>query len=89
MNMEDTNITTTINAARIRETLGETLNRVGYGHERVIIEKHGRPVAALISMEDFRLLQALEDHLDVDAAREALAETGTVALKDVKGRLGL
>jgi len=89
MNMEDTNIMTTISAARIRETLGETLNRVGYGHERVIIEKHGRPVAALISMEDLRLLQALEDRLDVDAAREALAETGTVSLKDVKARLGL
>jgi prevent-host-death family protein len=81
---------TTVNAVRLRATLADTLNQVAYAHERVIVEKHGKAVAALVPMEDLEILRALEDRIDLDAAREALAEPGTSrSWAEVKAELGL
>lgn len=38
-----------------------------------MLTRHGRPVAAVVSMEDFRALEAAEDEADLLAARESLA----------------
>lgn len=81
---------TTLNAVRLRATLAETLNQVAYAHERVIVEKHGKPVAALVPIEDLKTLEALEDRIDLEAAREALAEPVTGRpWAEVKAELGL
>jgi prevent-host-death family protein len=44
-------------AQETREKLSDILGTVYYGKEPVIVEKRGRPVAVLISPEDFELLQ--------------------------------
>ena len=80
---------TTLSSAKVRDRFGELLNRVGYGRERIVIERHGRRVAALISAEDLDLLQALEDRFDLASARAARAEPGAIPLAQVKARLGL
>jgi prevent-host-death family protein len=81
---------TTVNAVRLRATLADTLNQVAYAHERVIVEKHGKPVAALVPMEDLETLRALEDRLDLEAARQALAEpAASRPWAEVKAELGL
>ena len=81
---------TTVNAVRLRATLADTLNQVAYAHERVVIEKHGKPVAALVPMEDLETLRALEDQIDLEAAREALAEPGASRpWAEVRAELGL
>ena len=81
---------TEMSAAKVRETFGETLSRVGFGGGRVVIHKHGKPIAALVSLEDLRVLQALEDRIDLEAAREALAEEGASRpWAEVKTELGL
>jgi hypothetical protein len=46
-------------------------------------------VAAMVSMEDLHLLEALENQADLKAARRARKEKGTVSLEKVKARLGL
>jgi prevent-host-death family protein len=58
----------------IRDNMADSLNRVAYGGERVILERRGKGVAALVSMEDLALLEAIEDRADVKAARRAIAE---------------
>lgn len=57
-----------------REQFADLLNRVAYGHERVRIVRRGRGLAAVVPIEDLVLLEALEDELDLDAVREALAD---------------
>jgi len=83
-----------IGVAEIRNNLADTLNRVAYAGERVILERRGIGVAAIVSMEDLALLEALEDREDVRAARRALAELKrkggkTVPLEEIRKRLGM
>lgn len=61
-------------AANLRKHLGDHLNRAEFGGERVIVTRNGRRSAVLISIKDLELLQAIEDRIDVAAAREAIAE---------------
>ena len=54
----------------LRESLPDTMGRVAHGKERLLIKRHNRPVAAVVPMDDARLL----DMLDLEAAAEALEE---------------
>lgn len=77
-------------ASKAREKFAEVLNEVSVRGERIVLERHGKAVAAVISADDLELLEALEDRFDVEAAREALAEAGeSVPWEKIKKRLGL
>jgi prevent-host-death family protein len=43
-----------------RETLAEIVNRVAYQGERVVLHRHGKAVAALISAADLKRLAELD-----------------------------
>lgn len=60
---------------KVREAMSETVDRVAFQGERVILQRHGKDEVALISIADLELLEALEDRADVAAARAALAES--------------
>ena len=76
--------------ADAERNLVRTVERVAEGRERVTLTSEGKPVAAIVSAEDLELLEALEDRLDVEEARRALAEEGpSVAWEKVKAELGL
>lgn len=78
-----------LSQARARFT--ESVNRVNYRGERIVIQKHGRPVAALVPVEDLDLIRALEDRIDLEDARKALAEAKGkfIPWETVKRELGL
>ena len=80
---------TKVATTELRNASAETLNRVQYQGERVLVERHGKAVAAIVSVRDLEILEALEDRLDLDAARKALKEPGSKSLKDVRAALGL
>jgi prevent-host-death family protein len=80
---------TRLAASAVRESLGDTLNRVAYGGERIILERHGKAVAALVPMEDLSRLEALEDRLDVEIARKARKERGSIPYDAVRRKAGL
>ena len=73
----------------IRNNLADALNRVAYAGERIILERRGKGVAALVSIEDLELLERIEDEADAKAARKALKEKGGVTLEEIKKRLGM
>ena len=83
-----------IGIAQIRNKMADVLNRVAYQGERVVLERRGKGVAAIVSMDDLALLEALEDLEDAKAARKALAEMKRkgekpIPLSQVKRRLGM
>ena len=81
-----------VEATKARSTFSELLNNVRYGSDRVLIGRHGKKVAALIPVEDLRLLEMLEDQIDIDAARKALRNPKNkvrIPLAELKKRLGL
>ena len=79
-----------VTASKARSGFAETLNRVAYGGERVVLKKHGKAVAAVVPIEDLRLIEQMEDEEDVRAANKARKEKGpAIPLAEVRRRLGL
>lgn len=78
------------NVVDVRNTFSDYLNRAQYQGERIIIERRGKPVAAIVPLADVELLEQLETQADIKAARKARKEKGRpVALSEVKARLGM
>ena len=84
---------TRMTLSEVRSNLAEAVNKVAYGGERIVLERRGRDMVAMIPMEDLALFEQLleehEDRIDVEAAREALKEPGRVSWDKVKADLGL
>jgi prevent-host-death family protein len=81
-----------ISATVARRELPELLNRVAYSNERLCLTRHGKDVACVVSMEEARLLDLIEERLDVHdalAALEEVRELGAVSWEDLKHELGL
>lgn len=77
---------TRLRANQVRDDFAEVLDRVGQG-ERIVVERRGKRVAALVPVADLEALEALEDRRDLAAARKVLREKGTVSLAALKARL--
>jgi len=69
----------TVSATEIKNRLGQYLARTAV--EPVAIEKNGRPVAVLLSFEEYELLQRSDDVFWGQAARAAEAE-GFLSVED-------
>ena len=80
---------TRLNATDARSDFSTTLSKVAFTKERVLLERHGKPLAALVPVEDLELLQELEDRIDLEAARKALKGPGRIPWAKVKKDLGL
>lgn len=63
----------TISSSELRAQIKRVLNEVGYGQVLYIVEKFGEPTAAVISMEDFHLLQAARQQQATASLREIIA----------------
>ena len=63
-----------VSAVQVRKRLAEVIDRAAFGKERVILARRGKAVAAIVSLEDVELLEALEDKMDLENARAALME---------------
>ena len=62
---------------------------MAFGGERVILERRGKGVVALVSMDDLSVLEAAEAREDVRAAKRARKEKGGVTLEQMRTELGL
>jgi prevent-host-death family protein len=80
---------TEIGVADIRANLAEVINRVAYGGERIVLQRRGKHVLAVVPMEDLALIEQLEDQADIKAALKARKEKGAVPLETIKARLGM
>ena len=71
-----------------RSSLSDLGNRVSLLSERVIIERRGKNLFAIVPLEDLELLEQLEDKMDLDVIRERLDEP-SVSLEKLVNELGL
>ncbi|HVA84373.1 MAG TPA: type II toxin-antitoxin system Phd/YefM family antitoxin [Candidatus Binataceae bacterium] len=82
----------TMTAAGARSQFSEIVNRTAFGGERVVVTRRGKPLAALVPIEDLALLEELEDSADArdfSVARKAARREGTVPWHELKRRFGL
>lgn len=79
-----------MNVVEARRNFSELINRVAYGGRRVVVERRGRPLAALISVEDLAKLEAWErEHAAARARQEAaLAKARAVRMAILAERGG-
>lgn len=81
-----------VNSAEAKRQLGQILARTARTKRRVMVTSRGKDMAAVVPIEDVQLLEEIEDRLDLDEARAALAgakQDGTVTWKKIKRDLGL
>ena len=55
---------TEVSAVKFRQNLGEMLNQVQYRHDSVVINKDGRPVAALVDARLFERIRRMQSRFD-------------------------
>ena len=83
---------TTISTVKARENFSDLVNRSAYGKERVVLTRRGKGVVAVVPIEDLKLLEAMEDRLDIEDIEKALADPEnkeSIPWKKVKKDLGL
>ena len=73
---------TEISAVKFRQNLGDMLNQVEYRHDSVVINKDGKPVAALVDAALFDRIRRMQERFD--ALSERLAE-GFAELPEEQG----
>jgi prevent-host-death family protein len=78
-----------MNVVDIRNNLADAINRVAYAGDRILLERRGKGVAALVSVEDLALLEEMENQADIRAAKKALKEKGGVTLEEYRKKRGL
>ena len=64
---------TTVDA---RKKFANIINQVAFGNESFVLTRRGEPIAAIVSMKELKLLQDLEDRIDIEDAWKARNEPG-------------
>ena len=72
----------------VRRNFSGILNRAQRG-DLIIVNRRGKPAAAIVSIEDLELIERYEDELDIRAARKARREKGRIPWEQIKRELNL
>jgi len=64
----------TVNSAKARKSFSDLLNESGFGGKRIVVTRKGKAVAAMVSIKDLEVIQALEDQKDVNEAQRILSD---------------
>ncbi len=73
---------TETSAVSFRQNLGEMLNQVQYRHDSVLINKDGKPVAALVDARLFERIRRMQGRFDTLCQR---IEAGFAGVPETKG----
>jgi PHD/YefM family antitoxin component YafN of YafNO toxin-antitoxin module len=79
----------TVAVSDFRQLLAELGNKIHYAGERIVVERNHKPFFAVVPCDDAEFLQALEDSIDLEAAKAALKRNDFVAWEKAKKELGL
>ena len=74
--------------SKARTNLSELVHRVELRGDRIVLERRGKQVGAIVSVEDLELLKRVEDEMDLAVIRRRINDP-RVSLQAVVKRLGL
>ena len=77
---------------RSQDDLEDLVKRAAENKQRTIVRRRGKDLAAIVPIEDLRVIQREQDRQDIEDARRALKEAeeqGTIPLEEARKRLGL
>lgn len=81
-----------VNVSEARGEFANIINNAHFKHQSTIVSKHHKPVAAVISFADYRLLQRLAkeemDRQDLAAAKAALEAGEFTPIEDFAIEMG-
>jgi prevent-host-death family protein len=80
---------TKVSMTKARRDFTDIVERVMYGDERICIQKNNKAALALVPVEDLEILEALEDQIDVQAAKAAIKKGRFIDLKVLAKQLGV
>jgi prevent-host-death family protein len=72
-------VTETVSTLEIRQRLGDLLNRVALRHDRFVIERKGKPFAALVPVARLEQMQQAARHFLLESMKE---RKGAVPARD-------
>ena len=78
-----------LNMTDARHRFTDIANSVAYKGSRIVVQKNGHSILALVPIADAEMLEALEDRFDLEAAKKALAAGDFKSLEDFAGQLEL
>ena len=79
-----------ITTADARKKFSNIINRVAFGNESFVLTRRGEPIAALVSVRELKILQELEDQIDIEDAWKAKNEPGNpIPWEELKKELEL
>ena len=84
-----------ISTAAARDHFSHVVNRAAFGGERIVLTRRGKPIAAVVPVEDVEWLEELdaqsspEDEKAIQEGREAFRRGETVSLDELKKEYGL
>jgi prevent-host-death family protein len=65
---EPEDFATIMSTRELRDELSEALNRTAFGGEHIIVTHHGKRRAALVSLEDLKLIKKTKENKNATAA---------------------
>ncbi|WP_414618697.1 type II toxin-antitoxin system Phd/YefM family antitoxin [Calothrix sp. CCY 0018] len=75
---------TIVSATEARANFQSLISRAEYKGERILIQRHGKSVVAVIGLEDLKRLEALDDAMDSAALRDAVEQNdGFTTLEEI------
>ena len=80
---------TSVSMTKARRDFTNIAERVMYGNERICIQKNNKAAFAIVPAEDVEILEALEDQIDIQAAKAALKKGKFIDLKVLAKQLGV
>lgn len=78
-----------LTASKARDAFADTINRVAYRGERIVLRRRGKALAAVIPLSDLAFLEELEDKIDLEQAKKALKSGKPIPYEKVRRDLGL
>jgi prevent-host-death family protein len=77
-------------ASTARAEFADIISRAEYAGEQTIIHRRNRAVAAVVPIEDLKLIERMENAIDIAEANKAMKEKGeNVSWEQIKKELKL